>query len=75
MTNTNKKTNAINASKDDVLIFEVVDNNENIVKAISYDEGKKQEVFFYAIPEDEFDALIPSTFKRGNGNGSDNGYH
>jgi hypothetical protein len=73
MTNSNKKTNAINASKDDVLIFEVVDNNENIVKAISYDEGKKQEVFFYAIPEDEFDALIPSTFKSGNGNG--NGSH
>ncbi len=59
----NKNGQNGNAGKnsDEALVFEIVNKDENIVKAISYQDGKKQEVFFYAIPENEFAALIPSS--------------
>jgi hypothetical protein len=56
---TNGKTSA-----NDSLIFEPVKGNDNVVKAISFNEGKKHEVFVYVISEEQFDALIPSSEKK-----------
>ena len=59
-----KQENAIR--NDDSLVFEIDHSNENIVKAISFHEGKKQEVYMYVLAEEEFEALIPQT-KQDNG--------
>ena len=41
------------------LKFEEVNGNENLFVAISYNEnGKKQEVFFTAISEEQFDKAV-----------------
>jgi hypothetical protein len=63
MDNKSIQNAATTKNGEETLVFEIVNKEENIVKAISYQNGKKQEVFFYALPEDEFDALIPSSEK------------
>jgi hypothetical protein len=58
-----KKKNGQNGSAvktaEESLVFEIVDEKDNLVKAISYLNGKKQEVLFYAVPQDLFELLIP----------------
>jgi hypothetical protein len=39
-------------------------NDKNIVKAISYKDGKVQESFLYVMTEEQFEALIPESEKK-----------
>jgi hypothetical protein len=66
MSNNKFNKNSENANEHS-LTFEIVNQSKNIVKAISFHAGKKQEVLFYSIPESEFDALIPNSGKSDNG--------
>ncbi len=43
----------------DFITFEPITGNENVVKAISFNDGKKNEVLVYVISEEQFDELIP----------------
>jgi hypothetical protein len=47
----------------DSLRFETT-NKDNIVKAISYYEGKKQESLLYVMTEEQFEALLPESEKK-----------
>jgi len=49
----------------DGLTFEPVHNEENVVRAVSFNEGRKQEVYMWVIPEEQFEALIPPTERNG----------
>lgn len=64
MENKTSQTNG-NTPTNDSLTFEPVKGHDNVVKVISFNEGKKHEVFVYVISEEQFDALIPSSEKEG----------
>lgn len=63
MMNSKKQDTKNTSHNEETITFECITNNENVVKAVSYHEGKKQEVFFYVMPEDQFEALIPASAK------------
>lgn len=50
--------------KDDSFRYETINGNDNIVKVVSFDEGKKKEVYVYVLSEEEFDSLIPQSEKQ-----------
>lgn len=56
-----KKENSFSPPKDDTLIYESVTGKDNIVKVISFDEGKRHEVLVYVISEKQFEDLIPDS--------------
>lgn len=53
-----------NTSMDDEFRYETINGKDNIVKVVSFDSGKKKEVYVYVLSEEQFESLMPKTEKR-----------
>jgi hypothetical protein len=63
-----KKNNnqANNTSQDEVMTYERVKGQENVVRITSYNDGKKHVVYVYALSEEQFESLLPLSEKPSN---------